>query len=494
MGVYLSSAARAADQPAPPPAAPLSGAALDQLYQTELGSAFDAARLPRYRLAHDLLEQYFAADSNQRKQIEPRIETLGLPAQIIGRLARIRSSWTALDPGVYFINFQSGPISVRYFLGIPPNYDPTRSWPLVEKLPVANAFLTNPPPAADAVTKIYSQWMTQELSAHPDAVLVMPLLNLDELYGPGPVGMNLAMQPIFDAVKRANIDPARVYLTGHSMAAHAVWNLAVFYPTFFAAINPMAGAAHNAWQRVRLANLKNILAIVWADASDDVVNVDESRSIVHYLQRINYDVDYTETRDLGHQPSPQIIEAQYEKMRSRVRDLYPAQVFLQSNSDDTVYNRADWLQIYQPLTPGEQARVNFSRGSQGMYLYANTFRASAQITDRHTIKLDVKNVRLLRLYLNEQMLDLDNPIRVVIAGQTRFESVVPRSIDEILKDQLFLGRGWRYYTALIDLDLTQQPTATRPAGASASPGSSSHAPIEYTAPDGTKKVFIPKGE
>ena len=112
----------------------------------------------------------------------------------------------------------------------------------------------------------------------------MPLFNLDELYGPGPVGMNLVMQPILRCGGRANIDPARVYLIGHSMAAHAVWNLAIHYPTYFAAINPMAGSAHDVWQRVRLGNLENIFCIVWHDASDDVVNVDESRSIVRYLR------------------------------------------------------------------------------------------------------------------------------------------------------------------------------------------------------------------
>jgi hypothetical protein len=37
----------------------------------------------------------------------------------------------------------------------------------------------------------------------------------------------------------------------------------------------------------------------------------------------------------------------------------------------------------------------------------------------------------------------------------------------MLKDQLFLGRGWRYYTAVIDVDLAPPPTTqptTRPSG------------------------------
>jgi hypothetical protein len=459
----------------------------DRMIQSELGKQFDPAELPRLRTTHDLLERYFAVSTSQRKQITSEIKTIGLPPAIVGRLARLRENWSALAPGVYYINAQAGPTNIRYFLGIPAQYDFSRSWPLVVKLPVANAFLTQPPPDAQAVTNIYTQWVTSELSNHPDAIVLMPLLNLNELYGPGPVGMNLVMQSIFDSANRANIDPARVYLSGHSMAAHAVWNLAIHYPTFFAAINPMAGSAHDAWQRVRLGNLENILCIVWHDASDDVVNVDESRSIVRYLQNLKYDVDYTETRDLGHIPSPQIVDDEYKKIRTRTRDLYPAEVFIQSNSPDTIFNRADWVQIYQPMSPGQQAKVEFSRGSQGMYIYQNSFRVDAEITDLHTIRLNVRNVRVVRLYLNDQMIDLDHPIQVFANGMSRFNAVVPQSMDEMLKDQLFLGRGWRYYTAVIDLDLAESPTtapATRPHPLP---------PIEYIAPDGEHKVFVPSG-
>jgi hypothetical protein len=455
-----------------------------KLVAAELGAAFKAADLPKIQSAHELLERYFAASPSGRKQIVSELGATDLPPAVIGRLTRIRDGWTALTPGVYYINTQVGPANIRYFLGVPATYDVSRSWPLVVKLPSANAFVTQPPPDAHAVMKIYSQWMTQELAAHPDAVVVMPLLNLDELYGPGPVGMNLVMQSILDAANRANVDPARVYMTGHSMAAEAVWNLAIHYPTYFAAINPMAGSAHDPWQRVRLGNLVNILSIVWHDASDDVINVDESRSIVRYLQNLKYDVDYSETRDLGHMPSAQIVEDEYKKMRTRTRDLYPANVFIQSNDEATIFNRADWVQIYQAIDPGEQARVRYSRGSGGIYLYQNSFRVVGEIADKHTIRLTTKNVRLVRLYLNEQMVDLDHPVQVIVNGAVRFNAVVPQSIDEMLKDQLFLGRGWRYYTAILDLDLTQRQ-ATHPAPAAP------RGPIEYTTPDGEHKVYIP---
>ena len=441
------------------PAEELPRDVLATLYRGELGNQFNAAEMPRLVAAHELLERYFASSSaGERSEIAGKIDAVGLDRSIVGRLARLRMGWAALPPGVYYIHEKAGPLEVRYFLGIPKSYDVTKAWPLVVKLPVANAFLSSPPPDAQRVTDIYSRWMTDELSAHPDAIVLMPLLNLDELYGPGPVGMNLVMQPILDAAGRANIDPARVYLSGHSMAAHGVWNVAIHYPTYFAAINPMAGSMHDAWQRFRLGNLQNVLCVVWHDASDDVVNVVESREIVRYLRNLQYDVDYTETQTAGHVPPPAIVEEEYRKLRGRERSLYPRQVFVQSNSAETIYNRADWVQIYQPMSPGQQAKVEFSRGSQGMYLYQNGFRAAGEIADSHTIELNTRNVRVVRLYLNEQMVDLDQPVKVVVNGKTRFEGMAEQSTEEMLKDQVFLGRGWRYYTAVIDLDLTQSPT------------------------------------
>jgi hypothetical protein len=465
----------------------LSPQVLGKLYQAEMGEQYQPAQLPTLQRAHDLIERYFVDPSaGGKKQIAAEIDAIKLDRSIVGKLARIRSSWSAIAPGVYYINTKNGPLDVRYFLGIPAQYDVTKSWPLVIRLPVANAFLTQPPPTAEQVEQIYSGWMMRELAAHPDAVVIMPLLNLDELYGPGPLGMNLVIQPMLDLANRVNIDPSRVYMIGHSMAANAVWNIAIHYPTYFTAINPLAGGAHDVYQRIRLGNLGNIFCVVWADASDDVVKADESREIVQYLRNMKYDIDYTETRDLGHEPSATVLDDEYQKLRGRQRDLYPKNVYVQSNNFDTIFNRADWVQIYQALAPGQQARVQFARGSQGMYIYQNSFRVIGEIADRHTIKLTTRNVQLARIYLNEQMVDMDQPVTIVANGITRFSGMVPQSADEMLKDQQFLGRGWRYYTGQVDLDLSG--SVSRPSTAP-----TSHAPIEYIGPDGQKHVFIPHG-
>ena len=124
---------------------------------------------------------------------------------------------------------------------------------------------------------IYTAWINDELKAHPDAAVLMPLLNLDELWGPSYAGMNSVIQPMLHVAGRVNMDPARVYLIGHGMSGHAAWNLGLHYTTYFAAINPLAGSAKADWQRLRLMNLRNTLPGRVARRQRPIIKVDLAR-------------------------------------------------------------------------------------------------------------------------------------------------------------------------------------------------------------------------
>jgi pimeloyl-ACP methyl ester carboxylesterase len=436
------------------------------MYARELGKGFNPADADRAYDVHALLESYFAEPSaKSRQDIVQKLRGTKLDPNLLGRLARVRVYWPALKPGIYYTNERHGPYDVRYFLGVPKGYDRAKPWPLVIKLPTANAFLTDPMPGPERVTQIYSEWIKEELNHHPDALVLMPLLNLDELYGPSQPGMNTVIQPMLHAAGRANVDPARVYLIGHSMAAHATWNLALHYPTYFAAINPLAGAASGDWQRLRLMNLSNVLPVVWHDATDNVVKVGFSRSIVKALKDLKIDVDYEETKTAGHVPPPDVLQRTYEKLRAATRELYPRNVNLQSNRPETIFNRVDWLQIYQPLSPGKGRRLLLRKGTGPIKTYEHAYNARAAITAPNRIEIRTDNVASLRVYLNDQMIDFRKPVTVLVNTKTRFEGMLTPDVEPMLKDQLFLGRGWRYYTAVVDLDLAPPPattTTTRP--------------------------------
>jgi hypothetical protein len=263
------------------------------------------------------------------------------------------------------------------------------------------------------------------------------------------------------AAGRVNIDPSRVYLIGHGMSGHATWNLALHYPTYFAAINPMAGGASLPWQRIRLPNLRNVLCVAWHDADDQLIKVDASRGVVRGLQNLKFvDVDYEETTGVGHAPSEEIAERLYQKTRSRQRRLYPPEIVHASNRPDALFNRNDWIQVYQQVTPGQEHKTFLRHGTGWITTLTNSFAISAALTGPNRIEARTQNLASMRIYVNDQMINFAQPVTVIVNGKGVFEGQVKPSVEEMLNDQLLLGRGWRYYTGVIDVDL--MPALTRP--------------------------------
>lgn len=440
------------------PAVELPRDELIALYEGELAERFDEKRFDDLLAAHRSLERFFAAHTAaDRDAAAAAAEQSGFDAVTLGRMCRIRLGWPDLPPGAYYVNERIGPHDVAYFLGVPQGYTRTKSWPLVVRLAPADPFVAKPPPDQQQVTQLYREWVDAELRQHPDALLLMPLLNLNTLYGPGYSGTNSVMQPIFHVVERANVDPARVYLIGHSLGGHAAWNLGLHYPTYFAAINPMAGSAKAEFQRLRLRNLRNTLPIAWHDANDEVIKPDMSRQIVRALRGLKIDVDYEETKGLGHRPPAQLVEKMYAKARNVARPLYPKEVLIQSNRPDAIYNRVDWLQIDMPARPGEEKRMYFSLGKEHLVVHDNAWSARATLARANRFELTTDNVEMFRIYVNDRMVDFDRAVAVVVNNRPRFEAFVKPNVRAMLNDQLFLGRGWRYFSGVIEMDLAPPP-------------------------------------
>jgi hypothetical protein len=447
------------------PANSMPRESLDELDRSALATQYNPAFADRYYEIHKLLEMYFATDAAEdRKAITEWIARFGVNPNVVGRLVRIHMDWPELAPGPYAVNERVGPHAVHYFIGIPKGYDRKTAWPLVVMLPSATAFASNPKPDADAVTALYTGWINDELAKHPDAVVMMPLLNLSEGWGPSYGGMNTVMQAMQHVTHRVNVDPARVALIGFDMSAHSVWNLGLHYTTYFAVLNPFAGSAAADWQRTRLMNLRNTYVVAWHDVDDLAIKVNFSRTLIGVLRKFKYDVDYDETNHVGHTPNADIVERAYQKVRARSRDLYPKEVSIQSNRPDTLFNRLDWVQMYQAFTPGPDTKLLFRHGGGAMIVTQNTMSIQAKIADN---KIDAKtdNVESMRFYLNDQMIDFSKPVSLSINGKVRFEGMLKPNLDEMLKDQLFLGRGWRYFTAVMDVDFGEPATkpTTRPA-------------------------------
>jgi len=88
-----------------------------------------------------------------------------------------------------------------------------------------------------------------------------------------------------------NVDPDRIYLTGHSMGGFGTWSVAMSHPDVFAAIAPVSGGANSTAGMARIAHIPEI--VVHGD-TDPTVSVERSRVMVAAGKKLGMEIKYIE--------------------------------------------------------------------------------------------------------------------------------------------------------------------------------------------------------
>ncbi|WP_426176796.1 prolyl oligopeptidase family serine peptidase [Massilia sp. TWR1-2-2] len=101
---------------------------------------------------------------------------------------------------------------------------------------------------------------------------------------------------IDEVLAKYNVDRNRVYLTGMSMGGYGAWDLAINYPSYFAAIAPVCGGGNT----LRIGQLKDVPTWVFHGKKDQSVPEQESARMVAALRASGGDVTYTMLADGGH--------------------------------------------------------------------------------------------------------------------------------------------------------------------------------------------------
>lgn len=134
-----------------------------------------------------------------------------------------------------------------------------------------------------------------------------------------------ALEVLKQARSSLHTDPARTYLTGHSMGGHGTWQIGALFPDLFAAIGPSAGwisfqsyagggrfpaGDSVAAMLARAATPSDTLALaknythegiyILHGSADDNVPVTEAREMVRVLGAFHHDFTYHEQPGAGH--------------------------------------------------------------------------------------------------------------------------------------------------------------------------------------------------
>lgn len=180
-------------------------------------------------------------------------------------------------------------LPINYLLYLPKGYDAdtAQRWPLM-------IFLHGSGESGSDIEKVKTHGPPKLIEAGKQ----FPCIVVSPQRGPAMRGWepDLMMKFIQDIKTRFRIDGDRVYLTGLSMGGFGTWNIAMKYPTEFAAIAPICGGGDLG----SIRRLRNMPVWCFHGAKDNVVKLSQSKTLVDSLQKINSHVKFTVYPDAEH--------------------------------------------------------------------------------------------------------------------------------------------------------------------------------------------------
>lgn len=235
---------------------------------------------------------------------------------------------------------------------------------------------------------------------------------------------------ISDYVICRGVDPDRIYLMGYSAGGDGVYQLAPRMADRFAAASMMAGHPNE----TRPDGLRNLPFEIFMGGKDSAYERNQIAANWKTLLKEQQAQDpegyphrVTIYPECGHWMNGQDAEA-LPRMAVQLRKEWPRRVvWLQ---DDVTHERFYWLGVTR-----EGAK-------QGRRLVGEV--------DGQTIKIEGENVAGLRLWLSDELLDLDQEIVVLRNGKEAFRGRVKRSAEVVV--QSLEQRCGMVATALLEID------------------------------------------
>ena len=222
-----------------------------------------------------------------------------------------------------------------------------------------------------------------------------------------------ALEVLAEATRLFGTDPARTYLTGHSMGGHGTWQVGASVPDLWAVIAPSAGwhsfssygggvvykdpspvekmlaRANNPSETPSLArNFLHYGVYVLHGEKDDNVPVTQGRFMRELLGKFHPDFSYYERPGAGHWWGNECVDwpPLFEFLRERVRpaDAEVRRVeFVTANPG--ISSRSRWVEILAQVHPLEYSRVVVEKDEAG-----TTFKGTTENVLR--LALDMPSV------------------------------------------------------------------------------------------------------
>lgn len=211
------------------------------------------------------------------------------------------------------------------------------------------------------------------------------------------------------AVSELDVNPNKVYIMGYSAGGDGVWRLGPRMADHWAAASMMAGHPGD----VRLEGLRNTPFMIWCGGEDAAYNRNEECAA-----RIKEMDALQEADPEGYIHEGHIVPGKPHWMDGVDRAAVP---WMAKYNRNPYPNKVVWVQgdvmkdaFYWIGAPADEAK-------KGMMVVATANR------ETNTIQIEKSDYSRLTIYLNDTLVDLDKPVKVVCGGKVLFEGHLSRS-------------------------------------------------------------------
>ncbi len=332
----------------------------------------------------------------------------------------------------------------QYSLYVPESYRPADSYGLVVCLHGAGF-------SGDAYIERWQPRLTDRY------ILVCPSYPMGAWYTRRAEEVVLAV--IREVERRYHVDPDRVFLTGMSNGGIGAWLIGMHHAPLFAGIAPMASGLDDVLFPF-LENLRSTPVYIIHGARDEVMPVELSRRLDKELTHLGYPHIYREHDGVhpmagGHFFPREELPALVYWFDSQHRTAIPTAF--------TVVRDASHLTPFSWIRIDATDRIaSFSEDLVDKHdedIRAKSYaRLQVEISAPNHIDVRTDHVRQYTLFLNESLVDLTQPVRVLTNGALSYEGLVAPSIDTLLSQSRLRKDPGQIFPVQLTVPVRERPS------------------------------------
>jgi poly(3-hydroxybutyrate) depolymerase len=265
-----------------------------------------------------------------------------------------------------------------------------------------------------------------------------------------------------EVMRKYNVDPGRVYLSGLSNGGTGTFDYASLWPQRWSAAVVAMGAGlfgftEPGGDRPFVANVTHVPMLFLHGKRDQVIEVAAATKTVDSLRAQHADVAMKIFPERGHEIVPGTGDdgATVDFFQHHESRAIPKKVYFTAAT--TAHARHYWIEILEKESPAAGNALDDDAGIPDAVRarLGSLVRAEVRgsIDDHGTIRLDAQHVRRLRLLLRPDLFTAVATMKVVLNGKTVFDGPLPNDCALYTRTLADYGDPWLAYSAEMTFDV-----------------------------------------